>query len=136
MDLKSIIKKYKIILLVTFGSFNTERFTSNSDIDIAFKSKKPLSVHDKLNLINDLAGYFKRDNIDLIDIKNAEPLLLYEIACKGNILYEEDHSFLNFKLYASFRYADTKHLRKARKKHLDGMIENLEKEIDYTVGGF
>ncbi|MDK2917593.1 MAG: uncharacterized protein PWQ37_326 [Candidatus Petromonas sp.] len=136
MNLKSIIKKYKIILLVTFGSFNTDRFTSNSDIDIAFKSKKSLSKDDKLNLINDFITYFKRDKIDLVDIRSAEPLLLYEIACNGKVLYEEDNSFLNFKLYASFRYADTKHLRQARKIYLNELIRDLEKEVDYSMGGF
>lgn len=136
MNIKSIIKKYNITLLVTFGSFNTERFSPNSDIDIAFKSERSLSIDEKLDLINDFIDYFKRDRIDLVDIKRATPLLLYEIACKGRVLYEEEDAFLKFKLYASFRYSDTKHLRQARKSYLNEQIKDLEKEIDYSIGGF
>lgn len=136
MNLDNIIKKYQIILLVTFGSYNTDRFTPSSDIDIAFESQTPLSIDEKIELMKDLINYFKRYNIDLVDIRTAEPLLLYNIACNGHLLYEENHSFLKFKLYASFRYADTKHLRLARKKYLDRQIENLENGIDHNVGGF
>lgn len=136
MNLKPIIDKYNIILLVTFGSFGTPRFNSNSDIDIAFKSKEELSNDEKLNLIKGFIDYFKRDNIDLVDIRRASPLLLYEIACNGKVLYEDNNSFLHFKLHASFRYSDTKHLRKARKAYLDNRIKDLEKDVDYTIGGF
>ncbi|HZK44061.1 MAG TPA: nucleotidyltransferase domain-containing protein [Syntrophomonadaceae bacterium] len=136
VNLDDIIKKYAITLLITFGSYNTERFTPDSDIDIAFKSQNPLSTNDKLKLMNDLITYFKRDKIDLVDLQNANPLLLYAVACNGQVIYEEDNSFLKFKLYASFRYADTKHLRLARKRYLDSLIENLEKDIDYGTGGF
>ncbi len=136
MALENIIEKYGITLLIIFGSYNTDRFTPNSDIDIAFKSQNSLSIDDKIELIGDLISYFKRDNIDLIDIQNAPPLLLYAIACNGQVLYEKDNSFLKFKLYASFRYADTKHLRLARKKYLNALVETMEKDIDYGIGGF
>lgn len=136
MNLESIIKKYEIILLITFGSYNTDRFTPNSDIDIAFKSQNLLSTDDKIELIGDLTSYFRRDNIDLVDIHNANPLLLYAIACNGQVLYEENNSFLKFKLYASSRYADTKHLRIARKRYLDSLIQDLNQDIDHRIGGF
>lgn len=136
MILNTILNKYSISLLITFGSFGTDRFNENSDIDIAFKSKKQLSPYDEISMLNDFVAYFGRDNIDLINLKKATPLLLYEIACKGNVLYEENHSFLDFKLYASFRYADTKHLRIARKKYLDMEIEDLKKIANNLTGGF
>ncbi|HZJ84692.1 MAG TPA: nucleotidyltransferase domain-containing protein [Syntrophomonadaceae bacterium] len=134
--LDRIIKKYKIILLVTFGSYNTGKFTINSDIDIAFKSQNPLSMQEKIELIGELADYFKWDKIDLVDVDIVNPLLLYEIACDGKVMYEEHNSFLKFKLYASSRYADTRHLRIARKRYLDSQILNLARNIDHNIGGF
>ncbi len=117
-QLKDIILKYDISLLVTFGSYNTDRFTQDSDIDTAFISKRKLMSNEKLHLLEDLVFYFRRDRIDLVDLSKSEPLLSYEIACNSRIIYEENSSYLFFKLKASSRYADTKSIRGLRKAYL------------------
>lgn len=118
MELDTIIKKYDMSLLLTFGSYNTDRYTKDSDIDLAYISKRALTVEEKINMLEDMVNYFRRDGIDLIDLSKVEPVLGYEVASNANILYEENESFLKFRLKAAARYADTKRLRELRKKYL------------------
>ena len=124
-SVRKIITNYDLVLLVTFGSYKTERFTDRSDIDIGYVPRAPLDARKKLGLMGDLVLLFKRDRIDLVDLSRANPLLLYEVACNSHVLYEEDDSYLKFKLKASARYADTKFLRQQRKEYLNSLIREI-----------
>ena len=126
MKLEEIVKKYNLKLVLTFGSYGTERFGTHSDIDIAYESDREISMDEQMLLLSDLILYFKRDKIDMVNLKNAGPLLLYEVACNSRVVFEVDNSYLKFKLKASSRYADTRFLREARKLWLNQQIELLD----------
>jgi predicted nucleotidyltransferase len=126
MSLNKIVEKYNIQLLLTFGSFNTDRFTRQSDIDVGFLSKRDLSIDEESALLGDLIMYFKRDKIDLVNLLKTVPLLLYEIACNSRVLYEEDNSYLRIKLKASSRYADTKFLRDLRREYIEQLLNPID----------
>jgi predicted nucleotidyltransferase len=119
MELMPLIKKYDINLLLTFGSYQTERFTKDSDIDLAYLAKRNFGPEEELQLLNDFILLYRRDRIDLVNLEKASPLLMYETATHGRVLYEENDSFLRFKLKASARYADTEHLRRMRRSYLN-----------------
>jgi predicted nucleotidyltransferase len=119
MDFSPLIKKYDIHLLLAFGSYQTERFTKDSDIDLGYLAKRDFSPEEELQLLKDLIMLYRRDRIDLVNVGKTSPLLMYEIATHGRVLYEENDSFLRFKLKASARYADTGHLRRLRQNYLD-----------------
>lgn len=125
--MENIIKKYDLELLVTFGSFQTDRFQKQSDLDIAYISKRNLTMDEEISLLSALVFYFQKDNIDLVNLKKASPLLAYEVACNGRILFETKNRFLLFKIQASARYIDTKRLREARKNFLADQLVQLEK---------
>lgn len=122
-SLQQIARSYDFTLLVSFGSYNTDRFTAESDIDLGYLSKTALDASQQLALMQDFISLFGRDKIDLVDLSIASPLLLYEVACNSQVLYEEDDSYLKFKLRASARYADTKWLRQQRRAYLNDLIE-------------
>lgn len=119
MEIMPLIKKYDINLLLTFGSYQTERFTKDSDIDLAYLAKRNFSSEEELQLLKDFILLYRRDRIDLVNLGKASPLLMFETATHGNVLYEENDSFLRFKLKASARYADTQHLRRMRQDYLN-----------------
>lgn len=125
--MENIIKKYNLELLVTFGSFQTNRFQKQSDLDIGYISKRNLTMDEEISLLSALVFYFQKDNIDLVNLKKASPLLAYEVACNGRILFETKNRFLLFKIQASARYIDTKRLREARKNFLADQLVQLEK---------
>ncbi len=119
MEIMPLIKKYNINLLVAFGSYQTERFTKDSDIDLAYLATRNFSPDEELQLLKDFILLYRRDRIDLVNLEKASPLLMYETASHGRVLYEENDSFLRFKLKASARYADTRHLRRMRQDYLN-----------------
>lgn len=53
-DLEPIAKKYEIDLAVLFGSRATGRVHSESDWDIAVRSRRVLSLEERLELIGDI----------------------------------------------------------------------------------
>lgn len=118
LKLSDIVSKYNLNLLLTFGSYNTDRFTKYSDIDLAYLSGRSLEVEEEMELLRDMIIYFERDGIDLVNLKKADPLLSFQIACNSKVLYEEDNSYMMFKMKASAMYADTKHLRDLRRNFL------------------
>lgn len=98
--LNRIVEKYNIELLVYFGSYGTEFYNSESDIDIAFLSSDNLKGKDKLNLLEELIHYHKKSEIDLVDLRTADPILKYEIAINGRLLYEKEENL--FERYSMF----------------------------------
>lgn len=124
-----IVDKYDIELMLTFGSYGTERFTSKSDIDVGFLSRTPMSDGRMMELLRDLIVFFHRDGIDLVDLNKASPLLQYEVACNSKVMYEENDSYLRFIVKAGGLYADTEHLRIGRRQYLKDALDNLGGDI-------
>jgi hypothetical protein len=56
-------------------------------------------------------------------------LLLYQVAKYGRVIFGTEIDFIEFKCYASFRYADTAHLRRLRRIYLDEQIKALEESL-------
>lgn len=85
-----IAEFFGIEFLVYFGSFQTEYYNSESDIDIAFLTVRSLSVEEKTHLLEELILFHRKSEIDLVDLLTAEPLLRYEVARSGRVLYERE----------------------------------------------
>ena len=100
VTLNEIVEKYNIELLVYFGSYGTKFYNSESDIDIAFLSADHLSIQEKLELLEDLIHYHKKSEIDLVDLRTADPVLRYEIAVNGRVLFEKEENL--FERYSLF----------------------------------
>lgn len=100
LKLEDIMEKYSIMFAVYFGSYQTAYYNSESDIDIAFLSKTILSPDEKLDLLKDLIIFHRKSEIDLVDLRTAEPLLKYEIGKNGRILYETEPDI--FERYSLF----------------------------------
>ena len=120
-----IIDKYGINLLVVFGSTGTVHQKNDSDLDLAFLTDELLSIDEEDQLLSDLICFYKRDDIDLINLYKAEPGLKLSISREGRVIYEEQGAFNNFQLYAARIFADTKYLRKMRKEVLQEKVAKL-----------
>jgi predicted nucleotidyltransferase len=107
--IEPIIKKYNLELLLYFGSYGTEFYHRESDIDIAFLSTENLAPEKKLSLLEDLIKYHKKSEIDLVDLRIAEPVLRYEIALHGRVIYEkEENLFEKYRLFYIKRFYELK----------------------------
>ncbi|NLA57566.1 MAG: nucleotidyltransferase domain-containing protein [Firmicutes bacterium] len=89
-QITDIAEKYNLRLLVYFGSYMTESYSEESDIDIAYLAEKPLNTAEKLGLLRELIVTHRKSEVDLVDLQTADPLLRYEIATSGRPFYERE----------------------------------------------
>lgn len=93
--IEDIAKEHKVAFFVYFGSYQTEYYRDESDIDIAFLPEKNMTTEAKINLLEDLIKYHRKSEIDLIDLRIAHPVLRYEISLKGRVLYEKEQGLFD-----------------------------------------
>jgi len=99
-------------LILLFGSVATGKVNKKSDIDLAFLFDKPIEM---LALTNRVIRLLRTDNIDVIDLRRASPLLKYSAVRHGKPLYEREPGMFNEFYSLAFRmYVDTKKLRDAQ----------------------
>lgn len=110
-----------IQLLVLFGSAVKGQARPRSDVDLGVRCNGPADL-DALYLAT--APRLGTDRLDLIDLRRAGPLLAFEVARTGRLLYERHPgAFREFQSLASRRYCDTEKLRRARRRAIHVFLE-------------
>ena len=108
-------------LLVLFGSQASGRATRRSDVDVAISCAGPADL-DAAYLA--LAPRIGSDRLDLVDLRRAGPLLAFQIARHGVLLFERrPGAFREFQSLASRRYCDTAKLRRAQQRAIQVFLE-------------
>lgn len=116
-----VLKEDGLQILLLFGSTVSGNTHKKSDIDLAFLFDRPVDI---LTLTNKVIRLLHTDNIDVVDLKNASPLMRFSIAKNGILIYEkEDAMFNGFYSLAFRRYIDTKKIRDAQEKVIRHFLE-------------
>lgn len=120
MTLKKIAEKYNLEALMLFGSRAQDMpLHQESDFDIAYIAKKPLDLMDEARLITDLMQYFKSEKIDLLNLKNASPLLRYNVFKNYKTIYKkENFSLAPLEAYAFKQHIELRPLYQIRSEYL------------------
>ncbi len=124
-QLKPLARNFGLRLIVLFGS--TARGVTNreSDIDLGVLSEKPLSPVQRRRLWSALSTLFPAD-VDLTVLNHADPLVSYQIASEGVILFETvSFAWETWKSYAVRRYWDTHKFRESQSAYLARRAEEL-----------
>jgi uncharacterized protein len=115
--LKNLTKKYDIKLIILFGSFANNTNKIGSDFDIAILGNSIKIAKYDADLIKHLTKILEKD-IDLSIINNSDPLLKFEIARGGILIYGSKKDFIVFKTRASLEYMDNKKFFDLEEKYL------------------
>jgi predicted nucleotidyltransferase len=109
--LRKIAQKYGLELILLFGSRAVDQAYKTSDFDIAYSSKKRLDLMLEAKLITDLMPVFRSEKIDLLNLKNADPLILFAATNSCQVLYErKPFFFAELRVYAFKKYVESKPL--------------------------
>lgn len=100
-----IAKKYKLKLVVIFGSFASGKNRKDSDLDVGVISEKEILFEKQIVLTNEFSRIFKK-NIDLSVLNRANPLLLFEASRNAILLFGSQKDFFEFRLRAFHSYND------------------------------
>ena len=109
--LSPVFKDKGLKLVLVFGSVVTGKAHKRSDIDLAFFFDNRVDIMD---LTNKVIRLLRTDNIDVVDLSRASPLLRFSAAKNCKVLYERSPGIFSEFYSLSFRrYIDTKKLRDA-----------------------
>mgnify|MGYP003374482811 CR=1 FL=1 len=86
---KIILNRIEVEFIYIFGSYASGLQNSQSDIDIAFYSKKAYSSYDIFILAQKLSSELGRE-IDLVQMKESSTVFQKEIISKGKIIFEKN----------------------------------------------
>lgn len=115
-----LLSKIDCEAIILFGSYSRGTQNSESDIDIAFKSKNQISKKEIFYLKRELEDIVDID-IDLINLDNIGDGFKYEILINGVTLYCKDE--LKFELYKLDMYREYLDLNESRMS----IIERVKK---------
>lgn len=119
--LNPLFKDKGLQLVLLFGSVVTGKMHKRSDIDLAFLFDKPADI---LLLTNKIIRLLHADNIDVVDLKHASPLLKFSIVKNSALVYEKEPGIFNeFYSLAFRRYIDTKKMRIAQAKAIEFFLQ-------------
>lgn len=105
--LRAAAKRYKIKLIIAFGSQVSGITHDLSDVDIsALPHGNRFSFGLYSNLLQRFEKIFPGKKIDLSFINRADPLLLSRICNKPQLLYGSKRDLNKLKMYSFKRYAD------------------------------
>jgi hypothetical protein len=117
----------EILLAYLFGSAAEGRTHALSDLDIAVlvdqERFRELDASDpwgyQSSLAAELMGILQRNDVDLVLLHRASPLLAREVVRFGRLLYcRDERTHIAFEVRAHQQYLDTKHLREIQRSYL------------------
>lgn len=126
-QIKELAEKHGLSLVAIFGSQVSGKTHKESDVDFAFTADKYISPRETAEIIFDFTRYLKVGaNIELVNLKNASPLLLKQIAMNSLLMYEkEPHLYNLFKIYAIKRYMEERKFLKLRDLSLNKFLQKV-----------
>lgn len=127
--LKKIAQKYGLELVLLFGSRVEKKFLhKESDFDIAYLAEKGLNLEEEMRLIHDLSVIFKSENIDLVNLRIAGPLLAHQIFKNHEILFCKNLIIYHiYRVYAERKYEEAKPLFRLQKELIKNFLAKHKK---------
>lgn len=127
MDIEELRKRIRPLagaerldLVVLFGSCARRRDVAG-DLDLAVRGNEPL---DLVALTNRLTTILATQDVDLADLRVADPVLLLGVAEGGVPLYEaEPGAFSRFQSLAARRFFDTRKFRDMERLEIHDFLE-------------
>lgn len=113
------------LLLILFGSRATGHARADSDWDVAAVADHRLAWEEWSAALEKAAQLLNvsEDEIDLVDLWSASPLLQQFVAKEGKLLQGDPFLFIRFKVLAWKRYLDTAKFRRLRSESLQRYVQ-------------
>jgi len=122
----NLAEKYKLELILLFGSHVQGGLHPESDMDIAVYSRQVLSETEKINITYELCNILHTDKIDLVDIKTAPPILKREIFKDYKVLYQKDPMLLyQLELVSVYEFKESEVLFQIRHERLQEFVSSV-----------
>lgn len=122
--IRAVAESTELRLVVLFGSMARGDARAR-DVDLGLLGAEPL---DLVDMSNRFMVALHRNDVDLVDLRRANPVVLMAVARDGVPLFEATGSeFYEFASLAMRRYNDTKKFRDAVREDLHDFIARRER---------
>jgi len=122
-QLTDIAQRYGLDMVVIFGSQVSGQARAGADIDVAVRMQRRAwrDWERELELVGELTEAITGDgDLDVVFLNGASPLLLFEVASSGVVLYQaQPTTFAQFQSYAARRYDDSRKFFKLQREYLE-----------------
>ena len=114
----------RVAFAVLFGSAARGRATAHSDVDLAFWVEGTRLDGRELDLTNALMALLHRNDVDVVVLNHANPLLQWQVASSGSsLLYERrPGTFQRFQLTAFKRHHDAGRIYRWTREYLHQIV--------------
>jgi predicted nucleotidyltransferase len=133
-QMKQICTDNGVELAYLFGSQAEGKAGPLSDVDIAVLLGPHVAREQwfkvQLDLMGALMSLFHRDDVDVVILNQATPVLAHEVVQSGQILYEARPGIrTDFELASLRRYVDTEPLRRLQDRRLLERVEEYRRQV-------
>lgn len=109
----------RVVAVYGFGSRARGEAGPASDVDVAVLLDRRLSLADELRLRSRVVEELHRDDVDLVVLNHAPPLLRCEVVAAGRRLFaRDDEAADRFEARAAMECFDTEYLRATQQRIL------------------
>jgi len=128
--IEKLAEKYRLSLVLLFGSRVSGKVHKHSDYDIAVLGDKPLDLMDEGKIICDFFPIFQTQEVDLTDLKKAPPLLMKKIFDENKILFCRDlEIYYKYQAYSLKRFIEARQLFEAGDSFFRFNINKFSREL-------
>lgn len=121
---EKLAKKHRLDLVALFGSQAKGKTHPQSDVDIAIMGRRRLRPIEIARIALEFSELLKREDVEIVDLKSASPLLLKQVAEHSILLFESKSLiYPRFKIYAYKLYMEAKPLFVLQDKQIDNFIK-------------
>jgi uncharacterized protein YutE (UPF0331/DUF86 family)/predicted nucleotidyltransferase len=130
--LACVCRRHAVCLLVAFGSTVRELRGPDSDLDLAVcMTTATIAPQALIRFEVALRPLFPGERLDLVFLNRASPLLQFQVARHGIVLFEAAPGvFHAFQVLASKRHADVAHLRRLDRLCVERFLRRQPSMID------
>ena len=117
-----VADELELDLVALFGSAAGPGRARAEDLDLGVLARRPV---DAIALTNRLVELLGVQEVDVADLRSADPVLMALVARDGVLLYErESGTFARFASLAARRFADTRKFRDAEREAIRAFIRD------------
>lgn len=130
--MRDIAQKYDLRLVLLFGSrVDGKHLRKESDFDVAYLNKRKLDLMEEARMVTEMTPYFHSENIDLVNLKNASPLLCYVVFDKCRVLYQEDELlFPTLRVYAFRKFVEMRPIYELKHQRIREYAKQIGEKYD------
>lgn len=130
-QMKHLFESHQVVLAYLFGSQAGGQIWAKSDIDLAVLLADEVPGEQfaqiQLSLTNQAMSIFQRNDVDMVILNRATPLLAQQVVQFGRPIFISDDSIrVSFEVKTLRRYVDTAIFRHLQQAYLENRIRQRE----------